>query len=156
MKLRLLWGAVSAMGALVAFVAIGPASATPPSGATTTLISRATFTGGYDVNLGGIKVKIKGPVDVATIQVNFQPGGTTGWHSHPGATFVQVLSGTITAVKSDCSGQNFSAGQGFFEQPNAVHEAVDNTADPAVTIVTFIVPAGAPLRIDQPAPACAQ
>jgi hypothetical protein len=46
-------------GSAYGFGAIGPASATPPSGAATTLISRATFTGGYDVHLDGIKVKIK-------------------------------------------------------------------------------------------------
>jgi quercetin dioxygenase-like cupin family protein len=153
MKLRLLWAALSATAALVAFVVIGPASASPPSGATTTLISRATFNGGYDVNVDGIKVKVKGPVDVATIEVDFQPGGTTGWHSHPGATFVQVKSGTVTRVNADgCLSDSFNAGQGFFEQPNAVHEAVDNSSAPAVTIVTFIVPVGAPLRIDQPPP----
>jgi len=98
MKVKLWWAAISALGALVAFVAIGPASATPPSASTTTLISRTMFTGGYDANLDGIKVKIEGPVDVATIQVNFQAGGTTGWHSHPGATFVQVQSGTVAPV----------------------------------------------------------
>jgi quercetin dioxygenase-like cupin family protein len=38
------------------------------------------ITGGYMAHVDGIKVKIKGPVDVAVVHVTFQPGGTLGWH----------------------------------------------------------------------------
>jgi quercetin dioxygenase-like cupin family protein len=101
----------------------------------------------------GIKVKIKGPVDVAVVHVTFQPGGTLGWHSHPGATFVMVKSGTVTRVNADgCISESFSAGQGFFEEPNDVHVALNKSSEPAETYVTFVVPVGAPLRVDEPAP----
>lgn len=141
--------------ATVAALAIvtGSASATPPSGTTTELLTRATLTGGYAANVNGIKVKIKDPVDVAVIHVIFQPGGTLGWHSHPGATFVMVQSGILTRVNADgCASDSFSAGHGFFEDPNAVHVAVNNSSEPVETYVTFVVPVGAPLRIDEPAP----
>src|SRR5690242_9334605 len=75
-----------------------PAHATPPSGTTSELVARATLAGDYATHLHGIKVKIKGPVDVAVTHVTFQPGGTLGWHSHPGATFVMVLRGTVTRI----------------------------------------------------------
>ena len=154
MRIRL-WSvplaAITAVAALV--VVTGSASATPPSGTTTELVARSTFTSGYAVNVDGIKVKIKGPVDVAVVHVTFQPGGTLGWHSHPGATFVMVKTGTVTRVNADgCTSENVSAGQGFFEDPNAVHVALNKTSEPAETYVTFIVPVGAPLRIDEPAP----
>ena len=154
MRIRL-WSVPLAAIAAVTTLAIvsGSASATPPSGATTQLVARATFTSGYKVNVDGIKVNIKGPVDVAVVHVTFQPGGTLGWHSHPGATFVMVTSGTVTRVNADgCTSESVSAGQGFFEDPNAVHVAENKTAEPAETYVTFIVPVGAPLRIDEPAP----
>ena len=154
MRIRLLsvlLGAIAAVAALV--VVSGSANATPPSGTTTEVVARSTFTSGYMVNVGGIKVKIKGPVDVAVVHVTFQPGGTLGWHSHPGATFVMVTSGTVTRVNADgCTSDSVSAGQGFFEDPNAVHVAENKSLAPAETYVTFIVPVGAPLRIDQPAP----
>jgi hypothetical protein len=64
-----------------------------------------------------------------------------------------VKSGTVTRVNADgCTSESFSAGQGFFEDPNAVHIALNTTSEPAETYVTFIVPVGAPLRIDEPAP----
>jgi len=154
MRIRLWTMPLAAIAAVAALAIVsGSASATPPSGTTTQLVARATFTSGYKVNVDGIKVNIKGPVDVAVVHVTFQPGGTLGWHSHPGATFVMVTSGTVTRVNADgCTSENVSAGQGFFEDPNAVHVAENKTAEPAETYVTFIVPAGAPLRIDEPAP----
>jgi|SRR5262245_43453173 len=141
--------------ASVATLAIvtGSASATSPSGTTTELVTRATITGPYTANVEGIKVKLKGPVDVAVVHVTFQPGGTLGWHSHAGATLVAVKSGTVTRVNADgCNPEDFSAGQGFAEDPTLVHVALNKTSEPAETYVTFVVPVGAPLRIDEPAP----
>jgi quercetin dioxygenase-like cupin family protein len=154
MRIRLLSVPLAAIATVAALgIVPGSASATAPSGTTTELVARATLTGGYQVHVDGIKVKIKGPVDVAVVHVTFQPGGTLGWHSHLGATFVMVTSGTVTRVNADgCTSESFSAGQGFFEEPNAVHMALDKSSEPAETYVTFIVPVGAPLRIDQPAP----
>jgi quercetin dioxygenase-like cupin family protein len=154
MRIRLLSVPLAAIAAVAALALVsGSASATVPSGTTTEVVARATFTGGYKINVNGIKVKIDGPVDVAVVHVTFDPGGTLGWHSHPGATFVMVKTGTVTRVNADgCTSGSFTAGQGFFEQPNAVHIALNKTSEPAETYVTFVVPVGAPLRIDEPAP----
>jgi quercetin dioxygenase-like cupin family protein len=131
-----------------------PAHATLASGSTTELIARATLAGDYAAHVQGIKVKIKGPVDVAVAHVTFQPGGTVGWHSHPGATFAMVTRGTVTRIDArGCVRQRFGAGQVFVEEPNQVHVAFNQGSEVAETYVTFIVPVGAPLRIDQPAPA---
>lgn len=154
MRIRLLNVPLAAIVTVVALAIVaGSASATAPSGTTTELVARATLTGGYKAHVHGVKVKIKGPVDVAVVHVAFQPGGTLGWHSHPGATFVMVKSGTVTRVNSDnCASESFSAGQGFFEESNDVHVALNKSSEPAETYVTFIVPVGAPPRVDEPAP----
>src|SRR5215510_3237840 len=102
MRVRMLSVLTVAIATVAALTIVsGSANATAPSGATTQLISRATFADDYSTNVDGIKAKIKGPVDVAVIHVTIQPGGTLGWHSHPGATFVMVTSGTITRVNAD-------------------------------------------------------
>jgi quercetin dioxygenase-like cupin family protein len=151
MRIRLFSAPLAAIAALA--IVGGSATATAPSGTTSEVLARATFTSGYKAYVGGIKVNIKGPVDVAVVHVNFQPGGSLGWHSHLGATFVMVTNGTVTRVSADgCTHETVSAGQGFFEDPNDVHVAENTTTAPADTYVTFIVPVGAPLRIDQPAP----
>lgn len=156
MRVRLLSVLTVAIATVAALTIVsGSANATAPSGATTQLISRATFADDYSTNVDGIKAKIKGPVDVAVIHVTIQPGGTLGWHSHPGATFVMVTSGTITRVNADgCGSEAVSAGHGFYEDPNSVHVAENRSSEPAETYVTFIVPVGSPLRIDEPAPDC--
>ena len=38
----------------------------------------------------------RGPIDVATVHVTFQPGGSTGWHVHPGPALVTVKTGQLT------------------------------------------------------------
>jgi quercetin dioxygenase-like cupin family protein len=154
MRIQLLPVPVAAIAGLATLAILsGSASATAPAGTTTELVTRATITGGYTAQVEGIKIKFKGPVDVAVVHVTFQPGGTLGWHSHLGATLVAVKSGTVTRVNAGgCDPQSFSAGQGFAEDPTLVHVALNKSSEPAETYVTFIVPVGAPLRIDEPAP----
>ena len=98
--------------------------------------------------------------DVVVQSIVFQPGGTTGWHSHPGVLAIAVRSGAVTryeAHHSGCPSQTYSAGQGFAERgPQHVILVRNETAQPAEILVTYIVPAGtanAALRVDQAAPA---
>jgi hypothetical protein len=37
--------------------------------------------------------------DVVVTHITFAPGGTTGWHSHPGATVVLVKSGIFNLYR---------------------------------------------------------
>jgi quercetin dioxygenase-like cupin family protein len=131
-----------------------PAHATPPKGVTSEVIARATLAGDYAAHVHGIKVKIKGPVDVVVIHTTIEPGGTLGWHSHPGATLVMVTRGTVTRIDAPrCTRERFSAGQGFAEEPNVVHVAFNKGSERAELYGTFIVPVRAEVRIDEPAPA---
>jgi hypothetical protein len=84
--------------------------------------------------------------------ITVDPGGSTGWHSHPGATFVAVKSGTLTLYHGDattCTSQAYSAGQGFLEPAGDVHVARNEGSTPVELYVTFLaVPVGAGLRVD--------
>ena len=157
MRIRVLMPFVAAAGLLALTVVGGTiggtAGATAPTGATTETLSRATITGTYKVHIDGINLHLKGPVDIATVRVTLAPGGSLGWHSHPGATLVAVTSGTVTRVNApDCTEEAVSAGQGFTEEPNLVHNLLNKTTATAETIATFVVPVGAPLRVDEAAP----
>src|SRR5262249_51024058 len=49
-----------------------------------------------------------GLTDGYIIDNTFQPGQTTGWHSHPGPSLIFVVAGTITNYDSDaphCAGK---------------------------------------------------
>jgi hypothetical protein len=104
----------------------------------------------------GVEIKAWPAVDVAVQTIVFQPGGQSGWHSHPGPVFISVVSGTMTFYDSDdpnCSPVVRTAGQGFLDTGVHAHVARNETAQPAMNVVTYFAPPTAPLRIDQPAPA---
>jgi quercetin dioxygenase-like cupin family protein len=108
------------------------------------------------LHVAGIKLATRGPVDVATVQVTFQPGGSTGWHVHPGPTLVAVKSGKLTLHRAKgCRSRTFSAGQTFVEfGPDDVNLTRNETGDVTETLVTFLLPVGAPVTVDAPAPGC--
>ena len=72
--------AVLALALVAALTALpsDQAAATPPSGVTAELLARGTIGHAGHVRAAGIKLQTRGPVDVATVHVTFQPGGSTG------------------------------------------------------------------------------
>ena len=91
-------------------------------------------------------------LDVATQMITFQPGGHSGWHSHPGPVFITVMSGTMTFYESedpDCQPIVRTAGQGFLDTGVHAHIARNESGAPATNVVTYFVPKGAALRIDE-------
>lgn len=141
---------------LTALLAIfgGAALATTPSGATLTLLTRATF-GMFEAKNDGIKVNSeRQSADVSTVRVDLEPGGSTGWHHHPGVVLVAVASGTATEYDENCRPTVVQAGQGFFESRDEVHLVRNESSVPAVLYATFITPTQTPLglRVDEPQP----
>src|ERR1700735_4678789 len=48
----------------------------------------------------------------------WQPGGSTGWHTHPGHSLIIVTEGTVTEYGSDdpqCRPHSYSQGMGFVD-----------------------------------------
>ena len=94
--------AIAAVGALIgAALLILPAQATPPSGVTTTPIATGRF-GAIDTQskTGAWKAKLqtKGASDLHVLQNTIAPGGTFGWHRHPGPSLVIVKSGRRRSI----------------------------------------------------------
>src|SRR5947208_14907152 len=61
--------------------------------------------------------------DTAFQQATVPPGGSSGWHTHPGATFVGIGQGEITyyhATGGACHSDKVSAGSGFGQMPTEV------------------------------------
>ena len=143
--------------------AMGTADLTMGSGSTSTLLGRATFSDPNDQNFKvkrvtgdwHVEVKAKPAFDIAVQTILFQPGGQSGWHSHPGPAFIQVASGTMTFYDSDdptCSPVVRTAGQGFLDYGDHAHIARNESASQAQTVVTYFAPPGVALRVDEPRP----
>lgn len=143
---------------LLAGAVAGIALATPPSGVTSTPIAQGSLEPiDIKVKTGAWKarIKTKGQSDVAVVENRIAPGGHFGWHSHPGPSLVIVKSGTLTFYRGDdpdCTPQEHPAGSAFVDPGGDVHIARNEGSEQLVVIVTRLLPAGAPGRIDEPNP----
>ena len=156
MKSKWLWALLVIL--LLAGLYGGTVLATPPQGVTTTTIGIGHFdpintkakTGNWQA-----KIKTKGASDLHVIQNTIAPGGTFGWHSHPGPSLVIVRSGTATFYMGDdptCTPHVVPAGSGFVDAGHDVHVVRNEGSVDLVTVVASLVPAGAARRIDEPNP----
>ena len=106
----------------------------------------------------GVKLQTKSSLDFVTQQIVIAPGGTTGWHSHPGPVLVTVKSGELTLVYADdtsCQGTIYGAGESFVDRGDAiVHTALNRGSANLEFWATYLVPGapGTPQRIDAPSP----
>ena len=153
--------------------------ATPPSNISFTPVGRATVPE-FDVRRrfrivddgpGGtgedhpkkfwkIELEAAQAIDIATQIVTFQPGGFSGWHTHPGPVYFTVKSGTLTVYEGDdpsCTPLAFPAGTRAVQAGSNthIHMVRNETASIAEALVTYMVPVGTPqmqLRTDLPNP----
>jgi quercetin dioxygenase-like cupin family protein len=140
---------LTAFATVFATVAAAPSGATPPSGLTNVPLARGT-----DVSKGTIALQFG--TDVAMAQITVNPGGSSGWHAHPGGAIIVVQQGALTVLQSQgnqCQTATYSAGQAFVERPGEVDDVFNTGAVPYVLFVTFPrVPQGDSPRIDEPDP----
>jgi hypothetical protein len=145
--------------------------ATPPSGVTNppcapvvgrfqASIAAKTKTDidpGHSKDFWKVKIEANGATDVHILENIIAPGGTFGWHSHPGPSLVIVRSGTLSVYHApDCTPQDMGPGSPlgstFVDEGHDLHMVRNNgTVDPDVYVVSF-VPAGFQRRIDEPNP----
>jgi quercetin dioxygenase-like cupin family protein len=145
---RSLWLALL-LGIAASLAVAVPSFAThAPGGWTPVVLARGTLTEKVKVNEGHVKIRTKGAVDVVTLQGTFaRGGGSAGWHTHPGPSFVVVKSGEISVWDETCEKTVYGPGETFVETGPDAPMLIKNE-DPdtdAVVVATFIVPVGAPL-----------
>jgi quercetin dioxygenase-like cupin family protein len=142
--------------------AIGVALATPPISLAPPFLS--TGTDNNEIRAHGIAqtgddefhvaLTTNGPSDMAVQLGAFAPGGSIGWHSHPGLVTLQLISGTIEWYDEQCNATIYKAGDAWTEG-SAPHYFRNIGTTTAEVIATFVVSHGAGFRVDQPEPACA-
>jgi hypothetical protein len=143
---------------VVSVVYRGITWAGPAQGVTPTLIGRATF--------GRFKVKTNPPefegqhnnsqvpldfmaqakpgMDMVIRTFDYLPGSTTGWHTHPGPVFINIVRGTVTFYELDdptCTPKVVTAGQGYVDRGHG-HIGRNETGLPAQDVTISIVPVG--------------
>jgi quercetin dioxygenase-like cupin family protein len=146
--------------ALVAGIAVfaGTVLATPPSKVTPTEYGVGELQSfGTTGRIGAWKaaMRVTGTSDLHVLSNRIAPGGSFGWHSHPGPSFVIVKSGTATVylgADPTCRPHRIRAGKGFVDKGLQTHLVRNEGRVDLVTLVVSFTPRGATRRIDEPRP----
>ena len=141
--------AVIAVSAAAVGLLSASAQATPGSNMTGTVLAQGNTP-------DHVKVETDGPTDFVIRQITIQPGGSTGWHYHPGTLLAIVCKGTLTRTDSHCRSVSYAAGQSLAEPSGSgeVHIGRNLGREPVELYVTYVDPATSPLSIDAPDPGC--
>lgn len=147
------------------FAITTPAYATPSSGVTSVPIADGAFNP-FDVfaaqdldprpGVWGAVINTRGKTHFYVVQNTVTPGGTFGWHRHPGPTLVFVVSGDATEYEGNdptCTPHVHVAGSTFIDRGEGAGHLVRNEGSiDLVVVVVRLVPEGFPQRIDLPNP----
>jgi len=130
------------------------AIATPASRASRTPISRGAVLVAEEA-----AVTFRSGREAEVVKIAIEPGGSTGWHSHPSPGIFLVDKGTMSSYGLDgaaCKAVQIPAGKGQFvsEHPHHAHLIRnDGTERLEFTVAYFNVPPGEATRIDAERPA---
>lgn len=136
--MRILFG-VAAVVACGLTTAVAVPVHAAPSGVTGSVISQITI----------------GGTDYILRELTIAPGGSTGWHTHDGAIYGVVRSGTLTRHDSECRLMaTGGAGTTFVEPMSDVHITRNLGSEPLVLVGLQIQPAGSPAQRAAEDPGC--
>jgi hypothetical protein len=169
MRKKWMWVILLSAATVIMALSTRKAQATPPSGFVGTTLALGQFgeidvfsaelippTNPWERHFWVSLQKTKGLSDLYVQSNVWQPGGSTGWHMHPGHSLVIVTEGTVTAYEGDdpdCKPHAYTKGMGFVDHVTDHVHIVRNEGDVvAKTTVVQLVPAGAARRIDVAAP----
>ncbi|MDL9938619.1 cupin domain-containing protein [Gordonia sp. ABSL1-1] len=126
------------------------ADATPSSGVSAVTLAKADIPAALLPFLpDGMHVEVR--------EITIVPGGTTGWHYHDGNLIGLIRQGTLTHPGSDCTPVIYRTGDIIREPAGKAntHQGTNLGSVPVVLDVLYLIPLGAPLSEDAPAPGCA-
>jgi hypothetical protein len=160
MRRNLVWFVLSAGMMVTALFHATPAMATDPVGFTSTTIAKGRFApidaSSYFISDKG-KVwlslqKTIGKSDGYVLNNIWQPGGSTGWHTHLSHTLIIVTAGAVTQYEGDdpsCTPHVYTAGMTFVDRGGRhVHIVRNEGTVEAQVVAVRLIPAGQPGRID--------
>jgi quercetin dioxygenase-like cupin family protein len=125
--------------------AAAPRQAEQAHGVHITPLSAGTIGSRVHAHSAGIEIETHGPRDMLVTSIVVDPGGSFGWHTHPGPVLVAVSKGTLTFYEPQgarCSRSTVTAGQAFIEDGRDVHLARNEGSDPIELNAIFLARTG--------------
>jgi quercetin dioxygenase-like cupin family protein len=110
---------------------------------------------GMDEDFGTVLVT-EGASNIIQQEIKFSPGGTTGWHTHPGIVVLTLAadSGPVDWYDSKCGKTVYNAGDSWTEGTK-LHDVVNRGSTDVHFLVTYVVAKDVNKRTDETAPRCA-
>lgn len=109
-------------------------------------------------DMGTVEIDQDDFLNVVVAKLTWEPGGTTGWHTHNAPVIVAIEWGDLEVTNElDCVGRAYSAGEAFVAQGQGnVHRATNpSDCKRAVVYATYLgVPDGEPPTIWVEPPDC--
>lgn len=133
-------------------------SASPPVGVAPTLIGRGTYHA-FKVKSAKMapfefEAEAKPAIDMVVRIHEYAVDGSTGWHTHPGPVFINVVEGEVTFYEFDdpsCTPHVVRAGEGYVDTGHG-HIGRNESGKPAKDVTVIIAPVGGGFRDELPAP----
>jgi quercetin dioxygenase-like cupin family protein len=125
--------------------AAGPEPANLAHGVHITPLSAGTIGSRVHAHSAGIGIETQGPRDMLVTSIVVDPGGSFGWHSHPGPVLVAVSKGTLTFYEpkgARCSRSTITANHAFIEDGQDVHLARNEGSAPVELNAIFLARTG--------------
>ena len=143
------------MKRLAAVVALSAATLTAPTAAATPAegdVERTDLATGTTSE--PVLIESQGPSTLYVQELLLHPPSSSGWHTHPGPEHTVITGGTVSIqTAQQCTSMPYLAGQAIFIPAGVPHIVRNDSPHDANAVVTYTLPADAPVRADAP-PAC--
>ncbi|WP_273733564.1 cupin domain-containing protein [Mycolicibacterium septicum] len=135
------------VGVIAACVSATPAAATPAEGdVVRTDLGKGTTTAPIWVVTAGQ------PTTLYVQSLLLKPGAGSGWHAHSGPEQSVINEGAVVVqTAADCAPVEYTAGQAVVVPAGVPHRVTNEGTTDADVVVTYTLPADAPVRDDAPA-----
>lgn len=154
-------GPVIARGVAGQNIVLGTPSTTTVTRTVKVRVGRQTVTKRVSFKIATVKPLMScgaaASCDLAFQQITIGPGGYTGWHTHPGPTFVAMAQGEGTLYQdvAGCPSTKYGPNSGFFQPSTEIHNYRNEGSGPMTLLAFYMLPAGTQntaIRTDQPQP----
>jgi len=90
-----------------------------------------------------------GQAEITALMIEIAPGGETGWHLHPVASFGYILEGELDVHLKDGSVKHMVAGQALAEVVNTLHNGRNVGKGPVKLVVFYAGATGSTLTVKE-------